>query len=136
GELKILFFAICRIGDGADGQDDFNHSLVSFVQDEIDPHVSDFGKILSSDGRLPHRPAREATSGSGGQAGAKHKIARCVTPRDGRVDYTAALQPASKHSDRKLLRDRCISIPGKGTRLAKSPTLTLEASVQCFKNTR
>ena len=35
GELKIFFFAISRIGDGADRQDDFDHSLMFSAQTRL-----------------------------------------------------------------------------------------------------
>jgi hypothetical protein len=49
GELKIFFLAIGRIGDGADCQDDFNHSEASIQKRNskmlrrIDARVSNFG---------------------------------------------------------------------------------------------
>src|SRR5437868_12723060 len=65
GELKILFFAIGRVGDGADGQDDLYHSRVSLVQGatlmlvpRIDRQVSNFGKILSSNAPVDCRLGR------------------------------------------------------------------------------
>jgi hypothetical protein len=52
GELKIFFLAIGRIGDGADGQDDFNHSEGPYLKAELEkcyaelgPRVSNFGMI-------------------------------------------------------------------------------------------
>jgi hypothetical protein len=49
GELEIFFLAIGRIADGADGQDDFNHSEGLYPKTKlemlprIDPRVSNFG---------------------------------------------------------------------------------------------
>jgi hypothetical protein len=36
GELKIFFLAIGRIGDGADGQDDFDHSEDLYPKTELE----------------------------------------------------------------------------------------------------
>jgi hypothetical protein len=53
GELKILFFAIGRIRDGTNGQDDFNQSVLhskhgSSILRPIFPNVSNFDKNLVS----------------------------------------------------------------------------------------
>ncbi|WP_154072612.1 hypothetical protein [Bradyrhizobium erythrophlei] len=48
GELKIFFFAMGRIGDGADSQDDFNqsalHSFALPLLRAIPPDVSSFAE--------------------------------------------------------------------------------------------
>src|SRR6266705_1197229 len=86
-ELKILFFAIGRIGDGTDGQDDFNHSLVSFAFKASfqgsTPNWSacfNFGGILSS--APPMVPTSVAKSAGQQQPWARLlrdiKIARCI----------------------------------------------------------
>jgi hypothetical protein len=49
GELKIFFFAIGRVGYGADRQDDFNHSQYPLCKNETGKYYAEF--VIPS--RLP-----------------------------------------------------------------------------------
>jgi hypothetical protein len=125
GELKIFFLAIIGIGDGTDGQDDFNqsvlHSKLAFtILRQICPRVSNFDRnhavapiqnryILAVTGPPRRHPA--------------HQLWNLVLHQIfiGRRKQFAASQPS---------REQETSIE----RRMKSAALTLNVIVQSFKN--
>jgi len=76
----------------------------------IDRRVSDFGKILSSDAPMTSTSAAEGGNKRQRWAGWLQNIDSTLRPT-GAVAVWITLphcKPASKQSDRKLVRDRCI----------------------------
>jgi hypothetical protein len=129
GELKIFFLAIIGIGDGTDGQDDFNQSVLhskaclSHITSNS-PRVSNFDKnqpVAPIGNRYivaVATPAQAASDAStvelGGRASPNiHRLVQTILPHR---NFSRA-----EHSIK---------------RSTKSAVLTLDVSVQCLRNTR
>jgi hypothetical protein len=125
GELKIFFLAIIGIGDGTDGQDDFNQSvlhskLASTILRQIYPRVSNFDRnhavspIRNRYILAVTTPAQETSGTSTVELGTSPNIHR----------------PAQTICRIATSREQETSIE----RRMKSAALTLNVIVQCFKN--
>ncbi len=137
GELKRLFLAISGICDGTDGQDDFNqsvlHSKHGFVKlRPIHAGVSKFQRKISplSCPESPHCRHNDTTSArelllTG--VSCPH-LSRTIAKRGG-------VGSSNTSSARSFAASQPVLAANSIERLTKPPALTLDVSVQCFKNT-
>jgi hypothetical protein len=124
GELKIFFLAIIGIGDGTDGQDDFNQSvlhskLASTILRQIYPRVSNFDRNHAV---APIRNRHILAVTTPAQESGTSIVELGTSPNIHRPAQTICRIATSREQETSI------------ERRMKSAALTLNVIVQCFKN--
>ena len=133
GELKVLFLAIGRVGDGTDGQDDLNQSALPSkrcitILRSIHPAVSNFRqKPRAHNHGTPNQPRGSMAAPTGTVAPRARRIGVAVKQNGSEcfAEYFAVHPGVLPHRNRDSSRKA----------VAKSLALTFDVSVQSFRRT-